>query len=132
MLFNKWWLCPVVSSLLFAGSAIAQYGWVELGRQDNLTFQINPEVMRSGSDNSVVAYELWLTAPQAINGVRSSKIQILARCKSRSQALSRIEQFNDQGLSIKVTDYDISSSENWETPKQDIYGKAFQMACNSR
>jgi hypothetical protein len=135
MLFNKWLLCPVVSGLLIVGSAvsvIAQYGWIELGRQDNLTFQLNPEVMRSGSDNSVVAYELYLTAPQETNGVRSIKVQIIARCNSRSQVLSQVERFNDQGLSVKVVDYDISNSERWETPKQDLYGKAFQMVCNNR
>lgn len=135
MLFNKWLLCPVVSGLLIVGSAvsaIAQYGWIELGRQDNILYQMNPEVQIGGADSSVVAYELWLTPPQEINGVRSSKVQIIARCESRSQVLSQIETFNSQGLSIKVTDYDIADPSAWETPKQNIYGKAFRMACNSR
>lgn len=135
MLFSKWLSIPVISSACLFGcvsNAIAQYGWIELGRQDNLIFQLNPEVTRSGSDNSVVAYELYLTAPQETNGVRSIKMQMIARCSSRSQALSQVERFNDQGLSIKVVDYDISSSERWETPKQDLYGKAFRMACDSR
>lgn len=47
MLFNKWLLCPVVSGLLIVGSAvsaIAQYGWSELGRQvDTLT--VNRQAM---------------------------------------------------------------------------------------
>ncbi len=131
MLFNKWLLSPVLS-LLVAVPAIAQMGWIELGREDNILYQMNPEVQISGAASSVVAYELWLTPPQEINGVRSSKIQIIARCESRSQVLSQIETFNSQGLSIKVTDYDIADPSAWETPKQNIYGKAFNMACNSR
>lgn len=135
MLSLKWWLYPVISGLLFAGSsvgAIAQSNWIELGREDNILYQMNPELQISGAASSVVAYELWLTPPQEINGVRSSKIQIIARCESRSQALSQIKTFNSQGLSIKVTDYDIADPSAWETPKQNIFGKAFNMACNSR
>lgn len=135
MLFNKWSISPVLLSgailLGSVGDAIAQYGWIELGRQDNLIFQLNPDVTRSKSNNSVVAYELYLTAPQEINGVRSIRMQLLARCNSKQQILSRIERFDDKGLSVGVDDYDVSHSADWSSPKSDLYGKAFYMACNS-
>lgn len=131
MLFSKWSIFPVLS-LLVVSPAFAQMGWIEIGQQDGVRYEMNPKVQRSGAVSSVVAYELWLTPPQEINGVRSSKVQIIARCESRSQALSQIETFNNQGLSIKVTDYDISDPSAWETPKQDVYGKAFRMACEGR
>ena len=136
MLSLKWLVSPVLLSgailLGSVGNAIAQYGWIELGRQDNLVFQLNPDVTRSGSSNSVVAYELYLTAPQETNGVRSIRMQLLARCNSKQQILSRIERFNDKGLSVSSDDYDVSHNEDWETPKSDLYGKAFNLVCNSR
>ena len=131
MSFVKWWISPV-ASLLVTAPVITQMGWVEIGQEDGVRYEMNPEVQVSVAASSVVAYELWLTPPQEINGVRSSKIEIIARCESRSQALSRIETFDNQGLSIKVTDYDIAAPSAWETPKQNILGKAFQMACQGR
>ena len=132
MSFSRWLLYPAMVSLLIGGgNAIAQQPqWLELGRQDGLLFQMNSTTQRSGE--SVVAYELLLTAPQEINGVRVTKVQIIARCSSRSQVLSRMDSVNDQGKLVKEFEYDISSSERWETPKQDLYGKAFQLACSSR
>lgn len=131
MSFVKWLICPVLS-LLVVSPAIAQQGWVEIGQEDGIRYQMNPEVQRSSVDSSVVVYELWLTSSQEINGVRFSKVQVFARCERRTQIISRIENFDSQGHRFQVIEYDVTHPSAGDTPKQDIYGQAFQMACNNR
>ena len=121
MLSNKWWLCPVVSGFLLVGSvvsAIAQTNWIELGRNsDGDIVKINPEVQIGGS--SVVMYELLIVLDQPIEGLYSLKTQVLARCESKSQALSSSDGLNQQGRIIKsntVDDRDLV----WRTPENDV------------
>lgn len=135
MLFNKWLLCPVVSGLLLVGSslgAIAQMGWVEIGRNsDSDIVKINPEVQISGAVSSVVMYEILILLNQPIDGLYALKVEMLARCESKSQAISSSDGLNQQGRVIKSNTVEISDLE-WTTPGSDVYGKAFNMACNSR
>lgn len=129
MLLVKRVIFPILSLLVISCTS-TQQGWIEIGYENGARYQMNPEVQRSGSDSSVVTYELWITRPLQAEKVRFIKAQMVARCKTRSQIFSHLEVFNLVGRSIKAFNYDIANSTGWETPKRDIFIKAFNTACN--
>ena len=142
MLLIKWLTFPVINFLIIFSSLFLpvpsvakQPQWINLGTENELIYKINPKMQRSNDNSSIVVYELLVIPPVHLSqqtGIRFSFIQLIARCSSRSQALSQIENFNHQGLSMGIIDHDITDPLEWETPKQDIYGKAFNYACSSR
>lgn len=137
----KWLISPAVNTLkslffitvlflFLEKTGLADVAWIPIGTQDGLTIRLNPKVNLSGVDDSVVSYELMVTAPQEVNGVRYSIVQLMARCNSRLMALTELEAFNDKGQSVSVTQFDIHHREDWQTPQNDIYGHSYNIVCN--
>jgi len=132
MLFNKWLICPVISGLLFAGSAIAQTQWIEIGRtQDGDLVRLNRDLKVEGSTGSVVMYQILVDLNPPVDGFYQLKIDMIAQCQSKSHAISSTEGLDQQGRVVKS--YTVSNADiDWQTPQSDAYGKAFQLACSSR
>lgn len=145
MLFSKWLIYRVAKNLIkyslfistliifFESTGLSQIDWTPIGTQDGLRFEINPTTYKSGTDLSVVFYQLRITNSDPSNTINYSIIDIIARCNSKLQALSKIETFNHQGRLVTSRDFDITLRDAWETPiASDIYGNAYNIACNSR
>lgn len=131
MLFNKWLLSPVLS-LLVAVPVLAQVNWIEVGKDsEGGIIRINPEMNVSGATNSVVMYELLIELNPPVNGMYGLRNQVLAQCGSKAYALSSTEALNQQGRVIDSRNIPYPEM-NWIAPINDVYGKAFQMACEGR
>lgn len=127
MSFAKWLISPVLS-LLVVSPSIAQTQWIELGRHQGSIVRLNPDVQINGS---AVMYEILIQLDQPAENLYSVRTQILALCDSKKQAVSSSEGLNQQGRVIRTNR--VSESEmNWLTPENDVYGKAFKLACDSR
>lgn len=131
MSLSKWLIYPVVS-LLVTGSwvaeVIAQTQWIELGRHGRDLVKLNPEIQFIGS---AVMYEVLIQLDQPVEGMQTLRSRIIARCESKSQAFRRTDGLDHQGRVVRsntVADTDLV----WRTPENDVYGKAFKMACDSR
>ncbi len=130
MLYSRWLICPVVSLLVLtcSGRVLAQTQWIELGRNDIGIVKLNSRIDSLGS---VVMYELLIQLDKPTDGISAIKTRIIARCQSKSQAVSSSEGLDSQGRIVRsntVADADLV----WRTPQSDVYGRAFQMVCEGR
>lgn len=139
MLFNKWLISPVLSLLVAVPTmnfvqpkANAQTNWIEVGRNnEGEIVRMNPELKVSGAVGSVVMYELLIELNPPLEGLYRLKTEVLAQCESKSYALSSSEGLDQQGRVIQ-SDTVPYADMDWQTPANDVYGKAFRMACESR